>query len=94
MCVYIPFNTTAGIMPIFQSLTFEAGTTSQNAESSQTVNYTVPDDNTPGGDIIFNVQVTIEQPGFGLFDLDDITEATEVGQAIDSIVFTVVDDDC
>ncbi len=93
MCVYIPFNTTAMIEPIFQSLLFAAGTSPGDAGSEQTVPYTVPDDNTPGGDSIFNVQATIQQPAFGLFDLDDITSPTDVGQAIDSIVFTVVEDD-
>ncbi len=90
MCVY-PFNTTAGISPTAQNVIFTAGTT---GPSSQEVEFTVPNDNIPGGDSIFNVEARILQPASGLFDLDDITEATDVGQAIDSIVFTVVDDDC
>ncbi len=91
MCAYILLNTTAGIFPIFQDVIFEPGTT---GPSSQFVQFTVPDDNVLGGDSIFNVQAEILQPEFGLFDLDGITRATDVGHVIDSIVFTVIDDDC
>ncbi len=89
--MYVLFNTTAGISPTSASLTFAQGTT---APSAQVVQFTVPNDNTPGGDNIFNVQARILQPGLGLFDLDDVTSPTDVGQAIDSVVFTVIDDDC
>ncbi len=94
MCVYIPFNTTAGVTPIFESLTFSAGT---SAPSMQFVNFIFPDNNVSnanGINTIFTVQATIQQGEVGLFDLDDSTFPMDVGQDIDSIVFTVIDDDC